>query len=138
MRAQQLSQLLSQVFLSFFSTAFIEAAADKLDNFQFVAVRKHNPGPTGTRNNVAVAFDGNAVGLQLKQFEEAVELGVRVQLRKFTITPIDCEIHWIAIFIWIKSFIWQAAPCISGFDHLDEDKGSTATDFDCEVRSSLR
>ena len=47
----------------------LPAAADKLDNFHFVAISQANLGPFRPRNNVAISLDGDAVCLQLHEFD---------------------------------------------------------------------
>jgi hypothetical protein len=83
----------------------LAAAAHKLHNLQLIAVFQANLAPVRARDNVAVALDRNAIGLQLKKFDEVGQLWVRIQPRKFTIASIDREFHWIAHFIRRDSFI---------------------------------
>ena len=47
-----------------------ETAADEVDNFERIAVLKLGGGPAITREQFAVDFDSDAVGLHVQLFEE--------------------------------------------------------------------
>ena len=76
----------------------LSAAADKLDNFQFVAVLQRYLLPCRARNNVPISLYRDTIRFQLQTFNQLMKTGVRFQFRKLPITPIDGELHWIATF----------------------------------------
>jgi hypothetical protein len=61
-----------------------------MDNFQFIAVGEWGSIPTIPRNEVAVEFDGDAVGLHAELLKE---IGKRRNRAKFAVFAVDGEFH---------------------------------------------
>jgi hypothetical protein len=74
--------------------ASCQPTADEVDDFQSVVIRKLRLGPARSRNEVAVEFDGDAVGLEAKFGQERgyAEVG-----GKFAVFAVDDELHSAAV-----------------------------------------
>ena len=64
---------------------FTLAAADRDDNFQAVAVRQHLLGKLAARNDLAVAFQRDALTAQLHLFEQCGDADRRFEMARFAV-----------------------------------------------------
>lgn len=60
-------------------------AADRDDNFQLVAVRQHLLGELPARNDLAVAFQRNALAAQLHLFEQCGNADRHIEMARFAV-----------------------------------------------------
>jgi hypothetical protein len=69
------------------------AAADEVNDFEFVAVSDGGGDPGRAGDDGAVVFDSDAVGLEGECGEEIVERGAGGELRKAALLAVDEKVH---------------------------------------------
>ena len=77
--------------------AISAAAADKMNDFQFVAIFKYRGLPLGAGDDFQIQLHGHAVGLHAELCDQS-SYGKAV--RKFALFAIDVESHEKAIGFW--------------------------------------
>jgi hypothetical protein len=93
------------------------AAAYEVDYFEAVAVIEQRFRPAISRNDFAVEFDSDAVGLHGQGFDQGYERELRRNVREGAGFSVDVKIHFDLLGFAEGEFAGYGAAFVVGLDH---------------------